>query len=176
MWELDLKKGWAPKNWCFWTVVLDNTLESPWTARRSNQSILKEINSEHSLEGLTLKRQYFSHLLRRASSVQFSSVIQSCPTLWDPMNHSTPGLLVHSLEKDHNAGKIEGRRRKKWQRLRCLDGIIDSMDVSLSKLQEIVKDGEAWHAPVHEVTKSQTRLSNWTTTTNNWVTLPYSWN
>ena len=95
MWGLDPKKGWAPKNWCFWTVVLDNTLESPWTARRSNQSILKEINSEHSLEGLTLKRQYFSHLLRRASSVQFSSVIQSCPTLWDPMNHSTPGLPVH---------------------------------------------------------------------------------
>ena len=90
MWELDHKEGWALKNWCFWTVVLEKTLESPWTARRSNQSILKEINPEYSLEGLILKLQYFGQLLRRANS----------------------------LEKTLMLGKIEGRRRRGWQRMR----------------------------------------------------------
>ena len=100
IWELDHEEGWAAKNWCFWTVVLDKTLESPWTARRSNQSILKEINPENSLERLMLKLkfQYLDHLMQRANS----------------------------LEKTLMLGKIEGRRRR-GQRMRWLDGITDSV-------------------------------------------------
>ena len=122
----------AFKLWC-WRRLL----RVPWTARRSKQSILKEISPEYSLEGLMLKPklQYFGHLIRRMSS----------------------------LEKTLMLEKIEGRRRRGWQRVRWLDGTTDSVDMSLNKLQEIVKDREAWHTAVHGVSKSQTGLSEWTT-------------
>ena len=115
MWELDYKDSWALKNWCFWTVLLEKTLESPWTVRRSNQSILKEISPGCSLEGLMLKLklQYFGCLMQRADS----------------------------FEKTLMLGQIEGRRKRGRQRMRLLDGITDSMDMSLSKLQSWWRTG-----------------------------------
>ena len=109
MWELDYKESWAPKNWCFWTVVLEKTPEGPWTTRRSNQSILKDISPEYSLEGSLLKLQYFGHLMQRSDS----------------------------LEKTLMLGKIEGKRKRGCQRIRWLDGTTNSIDLSLSKLKTL---------------------------------------
>ena len=114
--------------------MLEKTLSVPWTAKRSNQSILKEINPEFSLQGLMLKLtlQYFGLLMQRADS----------------------------LEKTLMLGEIEGKRRRGWQRMRWLDSITNSIDMSLSKLQEIVEDTGGWHAAIHGVRRSRTRLSN----------------
>ena len=141
MWKLDHKESWVLKNWCFWTVVLEKTLENPLDSK-----LMKPVNPkgnqipDYSLEGLMLKLkpQYSGHLIWRANS----------------------------LEKTLMLRKIEGKKRRGWQRMRWLDGIPNSMDMSFSTLWEIEEDRGAWHAAVHGVTRSQTGLRAWTTITN----------
>ena len=140
MWELDNKEGRALKNWCFWTVVLEKTLESSWTARRSNQSILKEISPGCSLEGLILrlKLQYFGQLMRR----------------------------INSLEKTLMLGGIGGRRRRGWPRMRWLDGITDLMDMSLRRLRELEQGGLACCDSWDHKESDTTEWLNWLNCSN----------
>ena len=139
MWELDHEEGWAPDNWCFWTVVLEKTLESPLDCREIKSVHLKGNQAWIFTGRIVAEAPIFCHLMRRANS----------------------------LEKSLILGKIEGRKYWGLQRMKWLDSIIDLMDMSLSKHREIVKDREAWHASVHGITKIWTWLNDWTTTTNN---------
>ena len=143
MWEFDCEEGWAPNNWCFWTVELEKTLLSPMDC--------KEIQPVHS-EG-DQPWDFFGRNDAKAET----------PVLWPP--HVKSWLIG----KDSDAGRDWGRRRRGRQRMKCLDGITDSRDVSLSELRELVMDREAWHAVIHGVAKTWTRLSNWTELNWNWI-------
>ena len=150
MWELDGKEGWMPKNWCIWTVVLEKTLESPWDSKE-----IQPVNPKGNQPWLFIRR---------------ADAEAEAPVLWP---HDVKNQLIR---KDPDAGKDwrweeEGRQRMRWW-----DGITDSMDMSLSKLQKMVKDREAWCAVVHRVTKGRTGQSDWTTTLGQKeLTVPFIW-
>ena len=137
MWELDPKEGWAPKNWCFQTVVLEKILQSPLDCKE----IIKPVNPKGNQPWVFSGR---------------TDAETETPILWPP------NVRADSLEKTLKLEKIEGKRKRGWQRMKLLNGITDWIKMSLRKLQEMVKDRETWCAAVHEVMKSQTPLSDWT--------------